>query len=159
MTFGRTRLALSTVALCVLCIGAALAQTPPPQLGTWKLNVAKSKFNPGPATKSSTVTISTAGQGAKTVVDSVGPDGSKIHWEYTTNLDGKPTPVTGNGDGDMASAKRIDANTVEIAYTLKGKPTTRVRRTVSADGTVMTVTQTGTTAQGRKIDNVLVFEK
>ena len=67
------------------------------------------------------MTFSAAGQGVKAVIDGVGPDGSKMHWEYTANFDGKPYPVTGNGDGDMVVMKRVDANTIETAYTLQRK--------------------------------------
>ncbi|MCA1583949.1 MAG: hypothetical protein LC791_03955 [Acidobacteria bacterium] len=82
-----------------------------------------------------------------------------MHWEYTANFDGKPYPVTGNPDGDMVVAKRVSANTIETSYTLKGKPTTVNTRVVSADGKTLTVTTTGTNAQGQKVNNVQVFEK
>jgi hypothetical protein len=139
--------------------GVSVAQTPAPGLGTWKLNTAKSKFSPGPAPKSTTVTFSAAGQGVKAAIDAVGPDGSQTHWEYTANFDGKPYPVTGNADGDMVVAKRVDANTIVTSYTLKGKPTTVNTRVVSADGKTLTVTTTGTNGQGQKVNNVQVFEK
>jgi hypothetical protein len=105
------------------------------------------------------VTFSAAGQAVKAVVDLIGPDGSKIHWEYTATLDGKPAPVTGNPDGDMVVAKRTNPNTIETSYTLKGKPTTVNTRVVSADGKTLTVTSTGTNAQGQKVNNHQVFEK
>jgi hypothetical protein len=114
------------------------------------LVVAKSKYSPGPAPKSATVTFSAVGQGVKVVVDGVGPDGSKTHWEYTANFDGKPYPVTGNGLGDMVVTRRINPTTILSSYTLKGKPTVVNTRTVSADGNTLTVTSTGTNAQGRK---------
>jgi len=41
----------------------ASAQATDPRLGTWKLNVAKSKYEPGPAPKSLTVKIESAGLG------------------------------------------------------------------------------------------------
>lgn len=138
---------------------AVLAQTPDPRIGTWKLDVTKSKYIPGPAPKSGSVTFSAAGQGTKVVVDTVGPDGSKTQWEYTANFDGKPYPVKGNPDGDMVVAKRVNPNTVETSYTLKGKPTTINTGVVSADGKTFTVTSKGTNAQGQKLDNVQVFEK
>ena len=138
---------------------AVLAQTPDPRLGTWKLNVAKSKYSPGPAPKSGSVTFSAAGEGVKAVVDTVGPDGSETQWEYTANFDGKPYPVKGNPDGDMVVAKRVNPNTVETSYTLKGKPTTVNTGVVSADGKTFTVTSKGTNAQGQKLDNVQVFER
>jgi hypothetical protein len=138
---------------------SAVAQAPVPGLGSWTLDPAKSKFTPGPAPKSLTATFTAAGQGVKAVIDGVGPDGSKVHWEYTASLDGKPYPVTGNGDGDMVVAKRIDANSIETAYTLKGKPTTVNTRVYSADGKTMTVTSTGINAQGQKVNNLQVFDR
>jgi hypothetical protein len=161
MTFTQRKTAWAVPIVCVLAaaVVSVNAQAPVPGLATWKLNVAKSKFSPGPAPKSLTVTFSAAGQGVKAVIDGVGPDGSKVHWEYTANFDGKPYPVTGNGDGDMVVMKRVDANTIETAYTLKGKPTLINRRTVSADGKTLNVTSTGTNAQGQKVNNMQVFER
>jgi hypothetical protein len=153
------RASVCIAALCSVMVSTALAQSAPSELGTWKLNVAQSKFSPGPAAKSSTVILSAAGQGVKAVIDGVGPDAAKVHWEYSANFDGKPSTVTGNPDGDMVSVKRVNANTVESSYTLKGKPTMVVRRVLSADGKTLTVTQTGTNGQGQKINNVLVFER
>jgi hypothetical protein len=151
---------IAVVSVLAAALGSAgVAQTPDPNLGTWTLNVAKSKYSPGPAPKSGTVTFSAAGQGMKAVIDTIGSDGSKTHWEYTANFDGKPYPVTGNPDGDMVIAKRINPNTIETSYTLKGKPTSVNTRAVSADGKTLTVTTKGTNAQGQKLDNVQVFEK
>ena len=105
------------------------------------------------------VTFTAVGPAVKAAVDLVGTDGSKIHWEYTATLDGKPAAVTGNPDGDMVVAKRTNPNTIETSYTLKGKPTTVNTRVVSADGKTLTVTSTGTNAQGQKVNNHQVFEK
>jgi hypothetical protein len=154
---GRT--AACIAGLCSLIVIAGLAQSPPLGLGTWKMNVAQSKFSPGPAPKSSTVTFKATGPGVSAVIDGVGPDGTKVHWEYTANFDGKPYPVKGNPDGDMVVATRVNPTTIETAYTLKGKPTLVVRRTVSPDGKTLTVTQTGTNGQGQKTNNVLVFDQ
>jgi len=151
---------LGVVSVCVVALSsAAFAQGPAPGMGSWTLNVAKSKYSPGPVPKSSTATFSPAGDGVKAVIDSVGGDGAKVHWEYTAAFDGKPHPVTGNPDGDMVVVKRVNATTVETTYTLKGKPTTVNTRVVSADGKTLTVTTKGTNAQGQKVDNMLVFEK
>ncbi len=149
--------ALAVLALFALAIGVA-AQAPDPAVGKWTLNVAKSKFSPGPAPKSTMATIS-AGAAYKVVVEAIAADGTKVNWEYSANFDGKPYPVKGNPDGDMVIAKRVNATTVDSSYTLKGKPTTTNTRVVSADGKTMTVTSTGTNAQGQKINNVQVFER
>lgn len=158
MTMNRWRIVnLVLVASMAVAATAAFAQSG--ELGTWRLNVAKSKFTPGPAPKSSSVTFSAAGQGVKAVIDTVGADGSKVHWEYTANFDGKAYPVTGNPDGDMVVARRINPTSIETSYTLKGKATTVNTRVVAADGKTLTVTSTGTNGQGQKINNVQVFEK
>ena len=128
-------------------------------MGSWTLNVAKSKFSPGPAPKTATVTFSAAGDAVKAVIDTVSTTGAKVHWEYTAACDGKPHPVTGNPDGDMVVVKRVNATTVESAYTLKRKPTTTNARVVSKDGKTMTVTSKGMNAQGQKVDNLQVCEK
>jgi hypothetical protein len=155
----RARTVMMVSVLSGTLVGFVAAQDPIPGLGTWKLNVAKSKYSPGPAPKSGTVTYTAAGQGVKAVVDGVSATDVKTHWEYTANFDGKPYAVTGYADGDMVVTKRVNATTIETAYTLKGKPTTTSTRVVSADGKTLTVTTVGTNAQGQKVNNVQVFEK
>ena len=104
------RTAACLAVLCSVLVIAGRAQSAPLGLGTWKMNVSQSKFSPGPAAKSSTVTFSAAGEGVRAVIDGVGPDGAKVHWEYTANFDGKPYPVKGNPDGDMVVVKRVESD-------------------------------------------------
>ena len=86
--------------------------------------------------------------------------GPAQQWSYTSNLDGKDTPVTGNNpNADMIAVKRIDSNTLEAVNKKGGKVTTTQKNVVSADGKTRTVTTTGTDAQGQKLNNVTVFEK
>ena len=68
--------------------GTVLAQTPDPQVGTWKINLAKSKYSPGPAPTSATTKIEAAGAGTKVSVDQAPADGAVRHWEFTSNYDG-----------------------------------------------------------------------
>lgn len=161
MTLGwRASIGFVAAGLIAVALGpTSSAQTGDPS-GTFTINLAKSKYSPGPAPQSLTVTYSPAGQGVKVVVDGVGPDGAKVHWEYTANYDGKDYPVTGNNaDADMAALKRINATTVEIANKKGGKPTVVNMRVLSADGKTLTVTTKGTNAQGQAVNNVQVFER
>ena len=138
----------------------ASAQPKDPFVGTWRLNLAKSKYSPGPAPKSSTSTYEAAGQGYKVSVKTEPASGPVQQWSYATNLDGKDAPVTGdNPNADMVAIKRIDANTLESVAKKGGKVTTTQRNVVAADGKTRTVTTTGTDAQGQKVNNVMVFEK
>ena len=59
----------------------------------------------------------------------------------------------------MIAYKRIDANNVEAATKLKGQPAGMTKVVVSKDGKTRTLTQTGKTAAGQTINNVLVYEK
>ena len=128
-------------------------------IGTWKMNVAKSTYSPGPAPKSRTLVFAAAGQGVKYSVEGVDADGSKVASAYTANYDGTDVPITGVATADTTSVKRINATTVEETRKKGGKVVETLTRVVSADGKSMTTTQKGTNAQGRAINNVTVWEK
>jgi hypothetical protein len=146
-------------AVVVLALGV-MSRAADINIGTWKLNVAKSKFSPGPAYKSQTLTVEAWGEdGVKYVAEGVDGTGKPMHWEFQAKYDGKDYPFKGNPDADSIAYKRIDAFTVEASTKLKGKPTTSTRVVVSKDGKTRTLTQTGKNAQGQDVNNVLVFEK
>lgn len=147
-------------AVVIAAMGTASAQTDP-FVGTWKLNVAKSSYNPGPAPKSATVTITAVGSGVKVVVDGAGPTGDKVHWEYTAaSHDGKDYPIVGNNaDADTVALKRLKPGSVETSNKKGGKATTTNVRTVSTDGKTMTVTTKGLNGAGQTVSNVQIFEK
>jgi hypothetical protein len=141
-------------------VGETSAQSKDPVAGTWTLNVAKSKFAPGPPAKSGKAVITASGaDGVKIVFDGVTSAGDKVHWEYTGQNDGKDYPMTGNPDADTVTLKRINASSVESTYKKGGKVTIVNVRTVSADGKTLSVTQKGTNAAGAKVDNLLVFDR
>ena len=130
------------------------------QVGVWTLNVAKSTYSPGPAPKSGTTRVEAAGAGTKVTVDQEQADGTKRHWEFTANYDGKDNPVTGNNpNADTVARTRIDANTVQTVSKKGGKVTTTTLSMVSADGRTRTVTTKGTNAEGKPVHNVAVYEK
>ena len=156
-TFARTVtvLAIGWFALAVL----TTAQSKDPFVGTWRLNVAKSKYTPGPVPKSVTSTYESAGKGYKVSVRNEPATGPVQQYSYTTNLDGTDSPITGNNpNADTIAVKRIDSNTIETVNKKGGKVTTTQRNVVSADGKTRTVTTTGTDGQGQKVNNVGVFE-
>ena len=107
-----------------------------PSVGTWQLNVAKSKYDPGPAPKSNTVTIEAAGAGAKVTAKGVDAAGNPTGTQYTTSYDGKDTPITltGSQDYDAVAFKRIDARTIEGTRKKAGKVVQTYSRVVSQDG-------------------------
>lgn len=153
----RARFALGVVGV-LLSVALVSAQSNP-LVGTWVLNTAKSKYTPGPAPKSATTIVEAAGSGVKFNVHQVPATGAAQDWSFTTNLDGKSSPITGNNpNGDATSYKRINATTFENVTTRAGKETQRQTVVISADGKTRTVTSTGTNAAG-KYTNVAVYDK
>ena len=144
----------------ILFMGFALsAQAADPLVGTWKLNVAKSTYSPGPAPKSLTAKIEAAGEGEKVTADGVRGDDTPIRVEYTAQYDGKDYPISGSPMADTVSLKRLDANTTERTDKKGGKVVQTLTRKLSSDGKTATITIKGTDAEGRPINNLAVFEK
>ena len=135
-----------------------------PQMGTWKLNVAKSKFSPGLPPQSQTVTTEPYGtDGVKLSLDALNARGEKFTIGYSAKYDGKEYPriETGAGavSGQTVTLKRIDPHAIErIAY-LAGKKLTTERWVISPDGKTRTVTQTGANPQGVQVNIVMVYER
>jgi hypothetical protein len=151
--------AMTLGVILVAAVAVVSAQSTSTRVGTWHLNVAKSKYSPGPAPKSQVLKIEAAGEGEKVTSEQVSATGDKIVSVYTANYDGKPYPITGSPTADLVSLKRVDANTSERTDIKGGKTVATLVRTVSTNGKTMTVTIKGTNAQGRTVNNVVVFEK
>jgi hypothetical protein len=128
-------------------------------LGTWKLNVSKSKYSPGPAPKSATVKYEASEGGVKRTGETIEADGKKTRFEYTAKYDGKDYPVTGSELFDAIAIKRIDDDTAEATLKKEGKVVRNAKRVVSKDGKAMTITMRGTNEKGEKINNVAVYDK
>lgn len=138
---------------------AAIAQTPEPIVGTWKLDVAKSTYKPGPAPKSATVVIEAAGKGLKVAVDAVGPDGKAMKWGWTGTEDGKEFAITGNPAYDAGATTRTSPKEATNVYKKAGKAVVTAKSSISADGKTLTMTSTGTNPKGEAINNVVVYIK
>lgn len=159
LTTRRLVSSLVCLGLSAFLAGTAFAQSDP-QVGVWKLNLAKSKYSPGPAPKSGTTKIEAAGKGSKVTVDQTMADGTMRHYEFTANYDGKDSPVVGNNpDADVVARTRVNANTVRTSSKKGGKVTTTQTSAVSKDGKTRTVTTKGVNAAGQKVNNVAVYEK
>ena len=158
-----TRVYLSAAVASVVAAvlgGAVLAQATDSQVGTWKLNVAKSKYSPGPAPKTATTKIEAAGAGTKVIVDQTLPDGTMRHYEFTSNYDGKDGAVIGNNpDADMVARTRVNKTTIKTINKKGGKVTTTQTSTVSADGKTRTVTTKGVNGAGQTVNNVAVYDR
>ena len=154
---------LGVVVTLGVVLGASLvrvsAQASNPRIGTWKLNVEKSKYSPGPAPQSETMKIEASGEGEKATTEGVNAAGTATRTQYTAQYDGKDYPMTGSQNADTVSLKRIDARTMERTDKKGEKVVATSTRVISEDGKTMTVTTKGTNAQGQASNNVTVWEK
>jgi len=148
-----------TIALTIslVFVSVAMGFQDNPNMGTWKLNEAKSKLA-GKA-RNHTVVYEAAGDQIKVTVDGVDENGGAVHNEWTGKFDGKDYPVKGDATGDVRSYRVVDKNTLALTNKKDGKPTLTGRIVISADGKSRTVTTTATDAQGKKITNVAVYDK
>ena len=149
------------VALFVVVGSSILQAQTSPLVGTWKLNVTKSKFDPGPAPKSLTRKVEAQGNGVKYTFDGVGADGKSVAYGFSVQFDGKDNPISGSmpSGADTISATRTDANHYVATLKKGAKVIGTANVTVSTDGKVTTVETTGTTAAGAKAHDVQVYDK
>jgi hypothetical protein len=143
-----------TLALCLAGVAVCYAS---PQMGTWKLNEAKSKF-PAGATKNTTVVYSAAGDQIKVTTDGTNGDGKPVQSEWTGEFDGKDYPLAGDASSTR-SYKQVNARTLELTNKKDGKVTSTGRAVVSADGKTRTVTLTWTTSDGKTATSTAVYDK
>ena len=137
---------------------AAYAQAPDPWIGTWKVNLAKSTFNPGPKpTVAGTIKTEASAGGIKTTIDGVNAQGQPTRTDTVAKFDGKDNPVEGAPVPNSTTAlMRIDGRTFEATGKVDGKVTVVTRVAISADGKTLTATQAGKTAQGAAVNNIIV---
>jgi hypothetical protein len=147
-----------TLAAFLGAVVVCLAQAADPNMGTWKLNEAKSKLSPGTA-KNTTVIYAVAGDKVKVTVDGIDPDGKPVHSEWTGMFDGKDYPVTGDPLSDTRSYKRVNDHTLAMVGKKDGKAVLTVNIAVASDGKTRTVTSNGTDAKGKKYTSVAVYDK
>src|SRR5207244_3599994 len=145
-----------TLAFCLLGSAACLAADL--QMGTWKLNEAKSKITPGTLKNTQVVYSSMFGQ-VKIKADGNDGNGKPSHTEWSGKFDGKDYPVTGDPNSDARSYTKANDRTLTTTNKKNGKVTVTGRIVVSADGKSRTVTLNGTTPKGKKFKNVAVYDK
>ncbi len=127
--------------------------------GTWKLNLEKSKYNPGPPPKSLMMKVEASKEGEKVATEGVNATGTATKTEYTAQFDGKDYPLTGSQNADKVALKKIDARTTERLYKKGDTLMLTFVQVISPDGKTMTTTTKGKNAQGQDVDNVQVWEK
>jgi hypothetical protein len=158
-------LTFGVVLTLVVSVGSLSAQERDPRIGTWKLNVAQSTFDPGPPPQSVTRTYEDMGGGVTLfTIEGINAQGNPIFGQVAYRLDGKDYPlatlrVQTASDHRTDAFKLVNAYTVEWIDKIGGKVVATGTQTVSKDGKTLTYRGQGTDAQGKPFNNVQVFEK
>ena len=149
--------ALSLVVLATVLFASPVFAADP-IVGTWKLDVAKSKFVAGRELTAGT-RVYTEANGLYTLEQKLtGADGKEMSYQVQYR-DGKEAKQATAGPTDTTLAKKIDANTWDFDLKKDGKVVGHVHRVVSADGKTLTVHNTGVQRSGTTGDGTLVFHK
>lgn len=154
---GRLRALVAAAALIALSASAA----PPanPIVGTWRLNLARSTFSPGPAPRSQIRHYVESGAGVTLTMTTVAADGRETTITLTFTEDGRRLPASTSPDYDTVAAEHVDARTVHSTQFRNGVVVGTGVRTVSADGRTLTFAQQGTHADGVRYRNVSVYDR
>jgi hypothetical protein len=167
---------VAVAVLSAVCLVALVAQsqTPvsDPTIGTWKLNVAKSKYSPGPPPFSSDIRRFEPHASGFTILSiwRISSQGVPTFQQSAYKLDGKDYPLynqttlaeflaTGKQQPGTTSVKLTAPDTAVAVTKANNVPGLPIVRTLSADKKTMTQTQKGKNAQGVTVDNVEVYEK
>ena len=145
-------LALAASFAAAMCFGQGL------NIGTWKLNEAKSHFVPG-APKNTMVVYEAVGDNVKVTMEGIDKDGKPTHTEWTGKFDGKEYPVSGNPAIDSRSYTKVDDHTLTTTNKKNGKEVLSARIVISPDGKTRTAHVTETDSAGKKHTYTAVYDK
>lgn len=121
--------------------------------GTWKLNLGKSRYQPGPGPKAQTIVIERDGRTTVTTVDQEGDDSV---FSFTA-VPGRKVQIEGLENASVFET-RVDARTVEHVWTFGGF-TVRGRGVLAKHGRTFTYTSGGSGRDGKTIKDYEVFER
>lgn len=136
-----------------------LGQTQPAWAGTWKLNLAKSKYSPGPGPKSSTTKVEPWENGLMATTDTVTAQGETRHIEVKGKFNVVDNPVTGDPNVDTQAFRRAGGRSYVVVSKKGGQETTTTRVSISEDGKTRTTLTTGKNAQGQAVNNTAVYDR
>jgi hypothetical protein len=153
-------LALAALAgLSFITVSSLLAQEP--VLGTWKLNLAKSNFNPGPLPKSVTRTVEAQGDKVKYSFRGTAADGTALAYTFTVAYDGKDYPITGSGapgGADTIAITKLSSTSFEATMKKAGEPVFLTKVSIAKDGKTTTLVQTNLSGN-IPVKNTSVYDK
>lgn len=152
---------MRSYALPLVLLSALLPlQAADPVLGTWKLNLAKSNYKPGPSPKSQIRTYTAEANGVNTAVTTIDASGKSSTAKFLAHYDGKDYPITGSSttSADELMYHKIDDRVAEVVLKHGDMIVANSVRSISVDGKTMTITYKGTDERGIRVDNTSVYD-
>jgi hypothetical protein len=146
------------LAVTLFFASAAASLAASPQMGTWKLNEAKSTI-PAGASKYTTITYAMDGQNLKVTSDGTDKDGKPMQTTWTGKFDGKPYRLTGDPTADTRTYRAVNELTTSLTNKKHGRVVLTGRVEVDAPGKIRTLKTTTTNSTGKKISATLVYDK
>jgi hypothetical protein len=146
------------ISALILALAVIALAADNPFIGTWKMNVAKTKSS-RPPWKSYTMTAEAQDKGLKVVQDWVDADGKPMHVTYAAKYDGKDYPVTGRPDADTMSFTKPNSHTTDYVFKKSGKEAWRGQSVISKDGKTRTDIGGGKDANGQAFTYTIIMEK
>jgi predicted oxidoreductase len=125
-----------------------------PLVGTWRLNLEKSKFNPGPAPQHLTIRIVAEGGILQAIFDAMDIYGQEYHSESLLRSSFRRSP--GADDQSSLSTMSMRAHSCTI---LIGREMGRMRSFVGQDGNTMTLIMEGKNQAGQRVTNFMFLNK
>jgi len=153
---------LCTLALVCIALPAALLAADNPVLGTWKLNLEKSKFPASMTPKGLTRTVTADGDNVKYAFEGQAADGSAINYSFSLKYDGKDAEVAGTGAPmgvDHVAITRVNSHQFSASLKKGGKELAISTAVVSHDGKTSTVSTKGTGPDGKPFKSTSVYDK
>ena len=151
----------AVIVVCFALAGSSFAQSTA-FVGTWKINLEKSKYPAGMAPKSLTRTLTADGDNVTYKFEGVGADGAAVSYGWTCKYDGKDSVVTGTGmplGADHIAIKQLNSHMLSATMKKGDKAVGTSSATVSHDGKTLTLTSKGSDASGKPVKTVAVYDK
>jgi hypothetical protein len=151
---------IAAITLAIVFSCSIKAQTANnPALGTWKLDLAKSNYDPGPPPKSQTRIYEATPDGTKTTIRTVTVTGETVISGATTKPDGKTYPYFGNPNWDAIIPSTVSELESRSELVRSGKIVGRFSRVLSADHQTMTVHHSLTTPSGGTENDTEIYQR
>jgi len=116
----KARFVVMTHLLCLFALSIGCAQNA--NLGTWKLNEAKSEIPAGVGRNTTVVYAAAANDMIKVTTDGVDAQGKPAHTEWTGKFDGKPYALMGDPNADWRAYK-VKNDRLLLLANMKGNST------------------------------------